>query len=69
MGIDNRALRDAYENAHSPLKEAVDAAYSAMADYLTDNTDFTVSNCDRAENLVTEIYLFVCESNDIPPLG
>jgi hypothetical protein len=69
MTIKNREMRLAYESAPAELKEATDCAFAAVERSIQDSVfSGRLLNCakdDRAENLVTEIFAFICESNGI----
>ena len=64
MTIKNSVARKAYENSPEFIKDAVDQAASAVLSAVVDN-NLRADNTDLAENLVTEIFLYVCESNGI----
>lgn len=71
MTIENKQARRAYENAPDELRSLVDKMYTAMHGAYAENstsvqmTKSPLNNGDAAENLVVEIFLYVCESNGI----
>lgn len=73
MTIKNRDARMALLNAPKGLRDIVDSMYEAASVAYTKrhNSHGTlglnpyVASDDRAENLVTEMFLFVCASNNI----
>ncbi len=74
MTIINHELRSAYLNAPEPLKDIVNSMYKSMYKNFQSEKDgacfrifghMSLDKCDGAENLVDQIFLFVCESNGI----
>lgn len=65
MSISAVALRESYEAADPALREATDEAFRAVTASIKSNPRYIVLNDDAVENLVDQIYLFICESNGI----
>ena len=63
--MNEEAARNAYESIASPkVVGACDAAFKAMSDTLKAH-GFEVPNDDRAESVVTQIFMFICEANGV----
>lgn len=62
MTVRNERAHAAYANAPEHIRNAVDRAFDAARTSLRDS-ELNTANDDRAENLVAEIFIFVCASN------
>ncbi len=68
MPLSDLDARDMYESNSTGMTLPVDEAFKAMSDVLKSH-GLTVPNDDRAEDMVTNIFMFTCDANGIVSRG